>query len=800
MRLPFRSLFAVALAAALVVGLPSAAQERPEIPGVEASDAAPDDTPLAEDSTGELIEEIRVVGNRRVEVEAIRRALRNQKGQPFRPELTREDIRALWALNLFSDVRLLVQRLPKGGLAYVVTVEERPAIREVKLQGNEELSTEDFKETLDLKPGTILDLEAVRKNVKAVQDKYIEKGFFLAEVEYRLDPVPESADVDVVIVIRERAKVLVKEIRFLGVENVAVADLKAVMATKEGNLLSFISGEGTYREELFQRDLQVIQAVYYDNGYVNVAVDKPSISLSADKRFIFITLRITEGEQYDIGKLGFSGDLLFPEAELAAKMTAKDGETFNRSKLGTDIQTLTDLYYDKGYAYANISPLTQIHPDDKKLDLTFDIQKGNQVYVERIEITGNTKTRDKVIRRELRIAEGELFSGTALRRSKERVTALGFFETVEVTHKPGSSDTRVVVSVEVAEKPTGTFQLGFGFSNVESFILTGQISQNNFLGWGWTVSASVQWSGLRNLAQLSFFDPYFLDTNFIFSIDAYIIETAYDQFIRASQGGTLNLGYHLFEDVMANVGYTYERVRVEASGGAGSVLLADRFRSGTTSALRTSATWDRRDNRLFPTAGFMHFASVEAAPAFLGGSFQFMRYTAYSRLYFPLPLGMVFKTNATVGYIQPLSSDSPLPVSELYYLGGIQTLRGFRLRTVSPTVLVATDSRPDASTAPFDVGGNKQVIFNLELEFPLIAGAGVRGVVFYDAGNAYAPNERFFQDRQDPNVILGMFHSVGFGFRWFSPIGPLRFEWGIPLTKRPRDEPINFEFNIGNSF
>ncbi len=229
------------------------------------------------------------------------------------------------------------------------------------------------------------------------------------------------------------------------------------------------------------------------------------------------------------------------------------------------------------------------------------------------------------------------------------------------------------------------------------------------------------------------------------------------------------------------------------------IPLANRFRSGVTSSLRFSLSYDKRDNRLFPTDGFLQFASAEFAPEQLGGSFLFSRYTAYSRFYQPLPFGLVFKTNASVGYIQQLDPTSPLPVTELYFLGGINTVRGYFLRSITPSILVGSSTRPDSGVTPFGVGGNKQAIFNFELEFPIFEKVGIRGVLFYDAGNAFSESENFFSDSQD-NLPLGLFHSVGFGVRWFSPIGPLRFEWGVPLTRRPDDQALLFEFTIGNSF
>ncbi len=749
----------------------------------------------------DTIVEIRVEGTHRVELEAIKRALRNKQGRAFDPARTTDDLKALWALNYFSDIQLLVQRLPKG-MAYVVRVVEKPAVREVRITGYDELSKDDFKETIDIKPYSILDLASVKRNQKKIQDKYTEKGHFLAEITYELQPVPDTSEVDIVYVIREHAKVQVKEINFLGAIKVNAADLKDQMLTKEGGFLSFFDGSGVYREEMFQRDLQVIQSAYYDRGFINVKVDKPSVTLSPDKRFIYISMRIEEGEQYTIGKLDFSGDLLISKEELGAKMASRSPEIFNRSLLARDIQAITDVYYDQGYAYANITPVTAVNADVKTIDLTFDVQKGEQVTIERIDIVGNTKTRDKVIRRQLRVYEGELFSGSGMRKSKDKVTQLGFFESVEVSHKPGSDNTHVVVQVEVKEKSTGTFQVGLGFSNVESFIFTAQVSQNNALGWGQSVSASAQLSGLRSYLQLSFYDPYFLDTNFIFSADFYRTQQDYFGFVRDATGGSVNVGYYILDDLSVNAGYTREYVTVQPGRDFDAEIpLSNQFRNGVTSAVKVSGSWDRRNNRLFPSSGFLQFASVEFAPGFLGSTFEFNRYTAYSRFYFPLPLGIVLKTNAQIGYIQALNPANPLPISEMYYLGGINTVRGYLLRSITPTIKVPSSTRPDASVTDFGVGGDKQFIFNLEIEFPIFEKVGIRGVIFYDAGNAFSPKHNFFQE-PTYTLPLGLFHSVGFGFRWFSPIGPLRFEWGVPLNRRPEknDQPLLFEFTIGNSF
>lgn len=790
--------FAIGLAALLLLPLAAVAQAtgapNAELPGTESVGTAP-------------VAEIRVEGTRRVEPDTIRSVMQTKVGGTVDRARIAEDIRRIFGLGFFSDVRIDAAESPAGTVLTVVVV-ERPSIREIRIDGNKEISTDDLGEKLDLKPFQILDIRAVRRNVSKILEAYVEKGYYLATVDYKIVPHGEN-EVDVVFVVDENAKVVVKQIQFLGNEKISADQLKAVMITKEGDFLSFLTGAGTYREEIFQRDMQAAQAVYYDNGYINVKFGKPTVALTPDKKFIYITIPVEEGEQFSIGTIDFSGDLLTTKEKLNALMSAAPGQIFSRSKLQQDIQSISNLYQDEAYAYVNVTPLTSVHPEERTVDLTFDIQKGKKVRWERIEIVGNEKTRDKVIRRELRIYEGELFNGTALNTSKARVTALGFFEPdprtgmVEITTRRGSSDDLIIGTVEVKEKPTGTFQVGAGFSSVENFIATAQVSQSNFFGWGQSASLSAQLSSLRQLIQLQFVEPYFFDTNWTFAFDFYRTEADYGGFVREATGGNITFGHPLpfieNDNIRLFLTYTLENVDV-SSGGSGSSFefepIAGLFQDGVTSSARLSLNWDTRNNRLFPSKGFVQSASVEVAPPWLGSELQFTRYTGVTRWYFPLPLKLVFKTQGTIGYI----TGDNVPISERYFLGGINSVRGYTLRSISPEVGVVVDpTDPQSQLTPYGVGGNKQLIINNELEFPILEQVGIRGVLFWDLGNTWAIDEGFF-DPTKFDLPLGLFQSVGFGFRWFSPIGPLRFEWGIPLNPREFDEPILFEFTIGNSF
>ena len=781
---------------------PQPTGQAPSIPeGLTAAEAS---APVPE--TGPITK-INIQGNRRVEGDAIRAAIPMKAGDAFDKRKLKEALLAVWKMGYFNDVKIDVSpvRPPATGYQLTILVSEKPAIREIKLEGNEELSRDDLKDTIEAKQYQILDAEAVRRSAKKMQEKYVEKGYFLAEVTWRFDVLPNN-EVDVVFVINEHAKVTVKEIRFVGNRAISSDDLKGAMITQEGSFLSFLTSAGTYREDAFARDEYVLQGLYYDRGYLYVKFGKAAIELSPDRRFIFITIPIEEGDPYDIGKIDATGDLLEPKEKLLSLVETKPGRRFSKTILQRDLQVLADVYKDKGYAYANVTPDTDVHSENKVVDINYSFQKGALVTIEKIEVVGNNKTRDKVIRRELRINEGDLYNGTAIRFSKARVTALGYFDSVEINSRRGSSDDKMILEVTVKEKLTGTFQLGFGFTGGESFFGQAQLSQNNLLGYGHTASLSFQISSLRQLFQLSYLDPYFFDTAWTASVDLYRSELLFSGFDRRAIGGALTAGYEIFEDFRFFGTYTLEGVDVIPTG-TSALQLRNQFTAGRTSSLRFSFNYDKRDNRLFPTNGHLESASAEFASSLLGSQNLFQRYRLIERRYKPLFWGLVAKVNLSLGYIRATDPvNRPVSISEKFFAGGINSIRGYTLRSISPTKKILASREPDAGVLDYAVGGNKELITNWEIEFPIVESAGIRGVLFYDMGNVFAEDEDFFQSHQRPDangngtLPLGMFHSTGFGVRWFSPLGPLRFEIGFPLTRRPVDDAYLFEFTIGNFF
>src|SRR5262249_52103074 len=475
------------------------------------------------------------------------------------------------------------------------------------------------------KRDSILDVAKVKKNVEKIHDVYLDKGFYLAEVDYEVKRQGPN-DVDVVFKIDERAKVEIRRVNFVGNSAVSDEELRGAMSTQEGGYFSFVTSSGTYKEDQFQRDLLLVTAHYYDRGYINVKIARPEITLSPDKRYMYIQIAIDEGPKYYIGKLDFKGDLLENKSQYYKRLHVATGEIFNRSRLSQDIVALNDYYKDRGYAYVNVTPQTVPVVAESKhiVDLTFDIQKGAPVYFERVNIRGNSKTRDKVIRREMKVAEGELYNQTLLDLSKRRVQALGFFEKVDLSTKRGSADDRIEVNVEVSERPTGTFQIGAGFSSVENFIAQAQVSQNNLFGRGQTLALQAQLSSLRQLFLLRFIDPWFLDTPWTFAFSIFNQSIIFTNFQRNSTGGHLTWGY-LFGDYLPLL-LTYKLEQVDTStSGAGvlfsgaqqsliqTTVLANLFSRGLTSSVQGTISYDSRNDRLYPSRGMFHNLSLQVS-------------------------------------------------------------------------------------------------------------------------------------------------------------------------------------------
>ena len=784
---------------------------------------------------GRRIRTIRVLGQGRVAEEDIRATVKLRAGLPCTDGEVTRDLKALWRLGYFDDI--VVEADADGReVDLLFRVKERPAIGRIVFEGNDEVDKKTLQEKVTLQEGAVLSVPDVRKHVGKLRDLYAEKGFFLANIDYRLKKLPRN-EVEVVFAVTEGDEVTVRLVRFAGNEHLSDTELKQYMQTRETGALSAITSNNTFKREQFDEDINRLQALYYDHGYLTIQVGDPRIELTPDRRHIDITVPVREGPRYRVGRLRIleideTGEETTPLAgrrRLREQIDLDPGDWFSRSTIAKNLLDITTFYHDHGYAKVDISPQTELEPERKVVHVIVQIKRGPVVHIERINVKGNAKTRDLVIRRELRIVEGELYSRTKIELSKNRVQALGYFESVSVAEEEGSASDGIVLNFEVTERATGTFQIGMGLSSIENFIFNAQIQQQNFLGRGQTVSLQLQMSGIRQIMQLQFMEPYLYETRWMLSLEGFKNLLQFQDFNRDSTGAAVMLGHPIVHDnLQLFVNYRLENVNIRASTSAGFAgtqawnlttlaNLSNNFREGNLSSIRLMLGWDSRDNRLFPTDGVYTQASVELAHSLIGSKISFLRPQFFLRFYYPVLGGLVFKTNTNFALIGSLSKTG-VPISERYFLGGIYTVRGFLFRSLGPRAGLTTNPDPTgfvpAGGLPF--GGNIQLYTNVELEFELIRAVGIRGVLFFDAGNTWNIESKLCQvpkaNIQHPQAAaaadpcgfhpLALRKSVGFGFRWFSPMGPLRFEWGLPL--RPNvamgEKKMDFQFTIGNPF
>jgi outer membrane protein insertion porin family len=780
------------------------------------------------------IRRVVVVGARRVDPEDVRATMKLRRGSTCTDPAVTRDAKALWNMAYFDDLQ--IESDPIGdGIKLTIRLVERPAIRKVIYKGNDEVDEDDIDETITLEPGTILSVPDVESQADAMRQLYSEEGFFLANVGYELRRVPgDTNQVDVVFKIDEGAEVEVRRITIVGNEQLPAAELLKIMQTNETGMFSFLSDRNKFSRAAFDEDLTRVQAWYYDKGYLMMRPGRPTVELTADRAYVDITIPVEEGprfriREFDIMETDGAGnevETVAPKAQLRKMVKLKSGDWFSRSKIAEGIEGISRTYRDSGYALVEMVPGTDLDDVNHLVDVTINILRGPLVYIERIHVRGNTKTRDAVIRREFRLSEGDLYNQSKLEDGRALVNQLGYFERVDVSEEEGTGRDKMVINVEVAEKPTGTFQVGAGFSSLESFIVTAQVQQQNLFGRGQTLGLNLQVSGIRQQIDLNFVEPWFLGSEWSLGFGLFKRIRDFRDFRQDSTGASVTTGHPLFNPrFRIFLRYEFENVNISQPRGNllgvggdlantfSNIFIANAFRDGITSSLRFTLNWDNRDNRISTTQGIFANYAVQIADQYLGSDNTFVRQTTFARFYTRAFGPVVFKVNAEMGLI---TSRKSVPVFERFYLGGIYTIRGYRLQSVGPQAGISSAGDPNlpiiAEGRP--IGGDFQAFYNIELEFPLIEAVGIKGGIFPDGGNAW--NVFAFRDGfgncQAPvapeadrsSAPCGMHgflrYSVGFGLRWFSPLGPLRFEWGIPIKRRPQDSPIRFEFTIGQSF
>ncbi len=744
------------------------------------------------------ITQIVVSGNKRIESDAILEKMSLKVSSEADPESVAADIRSIFSLGYFEDIKISEE-------AGVITVQvkERPVVTEITFEGSEEFESKDLLETADLKPFTVLSFDKIRLGEEKIAKKYEEKGYYLARASTEIVPVGNRAgEVKLVVHVEENDKVVVRKIMFLGNEKFPSSDLKRFMLTSEGHVFSWMTSGGTYREAAFERDLAALAYFYGNEGYIEARFGKPRVSLTQDRRFIDITIDVLEGRQFFLGEIEFSGDLLFTEDDLRKSFAMSEGDVFSTGVLQQNILSLTDKFGDEGYAFANVIPRTQVVEGTNKVNLLIDIEKGEKVYWGKVSVTGNNKTHDKVIRRELKFSEGELYNATKRKKSLERILRLGFFgnDVNFLTSSPKGTNNVLDLEVRVDEKPSGTLVVQAGYGSGAGFSFGAQVSQANLFGRGQQLSLNLNLSSSNDQTfSLSFTDPKAFDSEWLMGGDIYLTRNAVggsDRFKTYDQklaGGAFRIGRELWEDTNATATYKLEQFQLINAINPNIFTNPEEDALSNISSITTTVSHDKRNNRLDPSAGYYFSGSSEFAG--LGGR-VFQKFNFNARYYHKIIGSLVYRTNLEYGVVTNFMNDESIPDAERYTLGGVFSLRGYPGGSIGPYKSLSNTRDLDPTTGnpkypnPFNytIGGTNKLVYINELEMPLIPDANIRLAFFFDVGNTW-----------DPKFSTGgasLLADYGWGIRWYSPLGPLRFEWGYPLSSVPSKPNKGVEFNF----
>jgi outer membrane protein insertion porin family len=726
------------------------------------------------------VDSVQVKGNQRIEKEAILAVVKIKKGDSLDHEQLNKDLGGIYKMGFFKDVKIETQDGPVGEIVtFIVT--EKPSIGQIVFEGNKKVKDDKLRDELGIKLYSILDNNEIRQSINRLKEYYHQKAYYNVDIRDSIESLPKN-EVLLKYIIDEHKKVYITKIQFLGNKKYDNDDLKDLMETSEKGFLSWITKSGYLDKKKLEFDVQKINSFYHNHGFINAKVGEPKITFVKDEG-LHITIKVHEGHEYTVNKVTVEGDLIIPADKLLEKLQIGKEKIYNREIIRKDISTLKNICGDKGYAYADVTTSTKVNNKDHFVDITYKISKEVKVRFERINIIGNMRTRDKVIRRELKVIEGEYFSGKSIRKSTQNLWRLGYFEDVKVKTKKGSRDDQMILDVEVKERSTGTFSIGAGYSSKDKAFVSASISENNLFGYGQKLQAKGKIGQESDEFSIKFVEPWLFNVNLSGSAEVYQWMYEYDDYTRDSIGGALGLGFPLRIDeyLRGSVKYGYDKANIYDIADDASSVLKDMEGRNVTSSIFFKIRRDSRDRLWNTSRGSINSISFEYAGGFLSGDEYFNKYEAKSAWYFPLFWDTVFLLKGQLGYVEQRSGGK-LSVFQKFMIGGMNTVRGFDYDSISPV---------DPETGD-KIGGEKMMVFNVEYRVPLFKEQGVVGLVFFDAGNVFTKDENY--------TFSGIRDSVGAGIRWYSPMGPLRLEYGKNLDPREGEAAGKWEFSVGGTF
>jgi outer membrane protein insertion porin family len=745
-----------------------------------------------------VIREIRVEGNRRVEPETVRTYLRFTAGDAYDPAKVDESIRSLFATGLFTDVR--IDRTANG---VVVTLIENPVVNEVAFEGNREVDKPTLQNEVQLKPRSVFTRAKAQADVQRILDVYRRQGRFAASVEPKIIELDNNR-VNVVFEINEGAATKVQAINFIGNRAFSDSQLRDIITTSQSGWFDFLKGTNVYDPDRLSLDRELLRQYYLKNGYADVRVVSAGAELARDGSGFNITFVIDEGELFTFGKVDIESS--FPGVDpqsLYSELLTQPGTTFDQSAMDRTIERLTLAVSERGFAFARVRPRAQREPGTRSINVTYVVDQGPRIYIERINISGNLRTYDHVIRREFRLAEGDAYNPLMVDKAKKRLQALGFFKTVDIKRRPGSAPDRVVLDVDLVEQSTGELSFGAGYSTSEGVIGDVSITERNLLGKGQFLRLRVAGSAERLQVDLSFTEPRFLDYNLAAGFDVFhkVVDTSSSQaFVSRVTGGSLRMGYPLAENLwMTN---SYSLTNSELSDVDDDASLAIRLAEGEywTSSVGTSVMYDTRNHPKTPNRGVYFQLGTDLAG--LGGDVQYARFQGEGRFYYPITEKITFVGRAMAGHIMGWGGEE-VRLLDLFYKGG-ETIRGFERAGFGPRDTLTDDA----------LGGATYWSTTAEVRFPLpfvSEELGLSGAFFVDAGSLFdAGSDARRLDTQcaGGNPAVGVCladdsavrASAGASILWNSPLGPLRLDIAKAFLKQDYDKEQLIRFGASTKF
>jgi outer membrane protein insertion porin family len=724
------------------------------------------------------VKSIELRGNKRIEEPAIRGRLTLKVGDPYGAEAIRTQIRLIYEMGFFEDVQIEAERVPDG-VAVTFVVREKPFITEIVFDGNQSLSDDKLQEKITIRSQSFLDQQQAKESAEKVRLAYQEDGYYSAQVIPVIQTLEEERK-RLTFFIKEGDRAKVKTVIFEGMRAIRKKELFKVMATREWVfLLSKFTDAGILKREELNNDIERIKEVYLNKGYLNIQVGAPTLELSEDKQWFTVIFPIVEGEPYKVGEVGFRGNTVFEEAELRVGSKITPGEVFQRAKIRDEITRLTEIYGGKGYAFTDVNPSVSPDSQAKTAAIIFHIKEGDLIRVREIHITGNDKTRDNVIRRELRLDEQDVIDTVAIKRSFQRLNNLNFFETVEILPRQVEPD-KVDLDVKVKEKPTGQFSIGGGFSTLDQFTAVADITEGNLNGRGHMVRVRGQLGQRRTIGLITFRDPYLNDSLTSGQIDIYRTVTNYTTYQEDKAGASATLGRWFSEYASGSFALVAETLDFSQPQSDAPAFIVQQIGKQTTTGFRSSLSRDSRDFYLDPRSGMRNSLNVDWGTRYLGGTNNFYKVTVDTVKFWSLPFDLRHSIRGRFGTVEGIGG-KPIPLTERYFVGGINTMRGFVFGRAGPVA-------PSGSL----LGASKELIFNYDFIFPVSSEAKLNGVIFFDYGKGFDDNEK---------LVLGdLRKAAGLEGRWISPFGPLRVAYGLNLEPKTGERKGVFEFSVGSLF